>query len=89
VDAIASRQIKDLLRDYVRSGGTVFLTSHVLEVVERVCDRIGVIHKGRLVAQGPLDELRSGASGRTLEAIFLDLVGASGGETARLSWLSG
>ena len=45
VDAIASRQIKDLLLEYVKRGGTVFLTSHILEVVERLCDHIGVIHK--------------------------------------------
>jgi ABC-2 type transport system ATP-binding protein len=89
IDAIASRQIKDLLLDYVRHGGTVFLTSHVLEVVERLCDHIGVIHKGRLAAQAPLAELRAGAPGGTLEALFLDLVGASGSTVARLDWLGG
>ncbi len=90
VDAIASRQIKDLLLEYVRRGGTVFLTSHILEVVERLCDHIGVIHKGRLVAQGRADILRSAVSGgETLEAMFLRLVGAGEGTSARLDWLAG
>ena len=89
IDAIASRQIKDLLLDYVRHGGTVFLTSHVLEVVERLCDTIGVIHKGRLAAQASLAELRAGAPEGTLESMFLDLVGASGSSTRRLDWLAG
>jgi ABC-2 type transport system ATP-binding protein len=90
VDAIASRQIKDLLLEYVRRGGTVFLTSHILEVVERLCDHIGVIHKGRLVAQGPAETLRStGAGGETLEAMFLRLVGATEGTAAHLDWLAG
>ena len=90
VDAIASRQIKNLLLEYVKRGGTVFLTSHILEVVERLCDHIGVIHKGRLVAQGPADTLRSAVTGgETLEAMFLRLVGAGEGAPARLDWLAG
>jgi ABC-2 type transport system ATP-binding protein len=88
IDAIASRQIKDLLLEFVRRGGTVFLTSHILEVVERLCDHIGVIHKGRLVAQGPIDSLRSGtAAGETLESMFLRVVGASDANPQRLDWL--
>jgi ABC-2 type transport system ATP-binding protein len=68
----------------------VFLTSHILEVVERLCDHIGVIHKGRLVAQEPLAEMRARvAPGETLESIFLGLVGAGGGTSARLDWLGG
>jgi ABC-2 type transport system ATP-binding protein len=90
IDAIASRQIKDLLLHYVRNGGTVFLTSHVLDVVERLCDHIGVIHKGRLVAQGSLASMRAGvAPGETLESIFLGLVGASGSHGTQLDWLGG
>jgi ABC-2 type transport system ATP-binding protein len=90
IDAIASRQIKDLLLHFVGRGGTVFLTSHILEVVERLCDHIGVIHKGRLVAQGPIGELAaSAAGGETLEAMFLRLVGATEGAGAQLEWLSG
>jgi ABC-2 type transport system ATP-binding protein len=85
IDAIASRQIKDLLNSFVKRGGTIFLTSHILEIVERLCDHIGVIAKGRLVAQGPIRELGHGA-GRTLEEIFLELVG--GGEMKpTLDWI--
>ena len=87
IDAVASRQIRDLLRDYVRGGGTVFLTSHVLAIVERLCDHLAVIHRGRLVAQGPAESLRAGAEGRTLEEIFLELVGAAGEARTRLTWL--
>jgi len=62
IDAISSRQIKAILNQLVRSGVTVFLTSHILEIVERLCTHIAVIHRGRLVAQGTLDRLReSGA----------------------------
>ncbi len=62
IDAVASRQIKDLLHSFVTRGGTIFLTSHILEIVERLSTHIGVIAKGRLVAQGPIAELRNGAS---------------------------
>jgi ABC-2 type transport system ATP-binding protein len=90
IDAVASRQIKDLLLAFVGRGGTVFLTSHILEIVERLSDHIGVIHRGRLVAQGPIADLRAGAgSGKTLEEIFLDLVGAEAGGHTRLEWLAG
>ncbi len=87
IDAITSRQIKELLLSYVRHGHTVFLTSHILEVVERLCDHIGVIARGRLIAQGPIEELRRGAGGQgTLEEIFVSLVG--GGDVhATLEWL--
>ena len=89
IDAVASRQIKDLLLDYAKRGGTIFLTSHVLEVVERLCDHIGVIHKGRMVAQGTIEDLRAGISGQTLEEAFLKIVGATEGPGSKLDWLSG
>jgi ABC-2 type transport system ATP-binding protein len=89
IDAIASRQIKELLSRFVRGGGTIFLTSHILEIVERLCDYIGVIHKGKLVAQGPLAELRAGIGvGKTLEEIFLELVGAESAHSPALDWLA-
>jgi ABC-2 type transport system ATP-binding protein len=89
IDAVASHQIKDLLASFVKGGGTVFLTSHILEIVERLCDHIGVIHKGRIVAQGPLQEIRArGAAGRSLEELFLDLVGADRAATKSLDWLA-
>jgi ABC-2 type transport system ATP-binding protein len=89
IDAIASRQIKSLLSRFVHGGGTVFLTSHVLEIVERLCDYLGVIHRGRMVAQGPVAELRAGVgTEKTLEEMFLTLVGATGEEGPALEWLS-
>jgi ABC-2 type transport system ATP-binding protein len=88
IDAIASRQIKDLLTQFVQGGGTVFLTSHILEIVERLCDYIGIIHKGRLVAQGSLADLRSQAiAGQSLEEMFLSLVGAGAPTAPALGWL--
>ena len=88
IDAIASRQIKDLLSQFVKGGGTIFLTSHILEIVERLCDHIGIINKGRLVAQGTLAELRSGAAtGLSLEEMFLSIVGATHASGPSLDWL--
>lgn len=89
IDAIASRQIKVLLTHFVKSGGTIFLTSHILEIVERLCDHIGVIHKGKLVAQGSLEEMRAGGgAGKNLEEIFLELVGAEKERGATFDWLA-
>src|SRR6267142_3793101 len=65
VDAVGARLMKDILADQVRRGATIFLTSHVLEVVERLCDRVAIIHEGRIVTEGTLDELRAGSE--TLE----------------------
>ena len=88
IDAVASRQIKDLLLSFVSRGGTIFLTSHILEIVERMSTHIGVIAKGRLVAQGPIDELRAGAGGRrTLEELFIDLVGGDARASSALDWI--
>jgi ABC-2 type transport system ATP-binding protein len=77
VDAAAARQVKDVLRKRVLAGGTVIMTTHILEVAERMADRIGVIAGGQLIAEGTLEELRSLAGRRTtsLEDTFLTLVG--------------
>ncbi|HSR53238.1 MAG TPA: ABC transporter ATP-binding protein [Acidobacteriota bacterium] len=88
IDAVASRQIKSLLARFVHGGRTIFLTSHILEVVESLCDHIGVIHQGRLVAQGPLKHLQEGRQGKSLEQIFLDLVGAHEVDMQDLEWLN-
>jgi ABC-2 type transport system ATP-binding protein len=85
IDAVASRQIKEVLHSFVTRGGTVLLTSHVLEIVERVADHVGIIDHGRLVAQGRLDEV---AAGRTLEDAFIALVGAGAAERPALEWLA-
>lgn len=78
LDAAMARQVKDLLQDRVRAGATVILTTHILDVAERMADRIGIIQHGKLLAEGTLDDLRarSGHDGATLEDVFLDLVGA-------------
>jgi ABC-2 type transport system ATP-binding protein len=88
IDAVASRQIKDLLQSFVARGGTIFLTSHILEIVERLCTHIGVIAVGKLVAQGSIDELRAGGgSGKTLEELFIDLVGGEQRPQASFDWI--
>ena len=76
LDAGSARQVKTVLRERVAAGGTVVMTTHILEVAERMADRIGVIANGRLIAEGTLDELRrrSGAESATLEDTFLKLV---------------
>ncbi len=75
LDAAMARQVKDLLQERVKGGATVILTTHILEVAERMADRIGIIQAGKLAAEGTLDELRarSGESGATLEDLFLEL----------------
>jgi ABC-2 type transport system ATP-binding protein len=94
VDAIAATTLKRLLQRFIAHGGTIFLTSHVLEVVERLCTHIGIIRQGRLVAAGSLEELRNGVrvAGQedaplTLEEIFLQVVGGSKQDAEVLSWL--
>ncbi len=88
VDAVGARLMKDILLEQVHHGATVFLTSHVLEVVERLCDRIAIINRGKVIVQGTISELREqGAGGASsLEDIFVNLVG---GErySEKLDWL--
>ena len=76
LDAGSARQVKDVLLARVRAGGTVLMTTHILEVAERMAERIGVIATGRLIAEGTLDELRikAGRREKNLEDIFLTLV---------------
>lgn len=73
LDASAARLVKDLLNDFVARGGTVVLTTHILDVAERMASRIGIIRAGKLAAEGTLEELRSqaGQHGGTLEDVFL------------------
>jgi ABC-2 type transport system ATP-binding protein len=102
VDAIAAGTLKAMLQRMIARGATIFLTSHVLEIVERLCSHVAIIHQGQLVAQGSLEELRAGvqaqvASGMvsdlpssaklTLEEIFLHTVGGSRTTEQELSWL--
>jgi ABC-2 type transport system ATP-binding protein len=76
LDAGSARQVKTVLREHVAAGGTVVMTTHILEVAERMADRIGVIARGRLIAQGTLEELRrqAGNGSSSLEDTFLALV---------------
>jgi ABC-2 type transport system ATP-binding protein len=103
VDAIAAGTLKTMLQRMIARGATIFLTSHVLEIVERLCTHVGIIHRGRLVAQGSVEELRAGVEARaadlplaagtrageklTLEQIFLLTVGGSHSDGQELSWL--
>lgn len=84
VDVVTSRIIRDLLKGYVARGSTVFLTSHVLEIVEKLCSHVGIIVKGNLVEQASLEDLRQGAS---LEDRFLEKAGAGAAATPKLTWL--
>ncbi len=78
LDPKSARLIKDILRQMADRGAAVFLSTHILEIAERMCDRIGIINKGKLVAVGTMDELRAGGSGETsLEDIFLSLTGGT------------
>ena len=95
VDAIAAGTLKAMLQRMISRGATIFLTSHVLEIVERLCSHVAIIHEGSLVAQGSLEELRAGIatnasdSPATLEQIFLRIVGGTTAASAsELSWLA-
>jgi ABC-2 type transport system ATP-binding protein len=85
VDAVGARLMKDILLDQVRHGATIFLTSHVLEVVERLCDRVAIIRDGKIVLNGSMEELRGDAA--TLEDAFVRAVGA-GRHFETLDWLA-
>jgi ABC-2 type transport system ATP-binding protein len=85
LDAGSARQVKNVLRERTRAGGTIVMTTHILEVAERMADRIGIIAQGKLIAEGTLEELRrqagmqahaSGRDGGSLEDTFLALVAA-------------
>jgi ABC-2 type transport system ATP-binding protein len=84
IDAVTSRVIRDLLAGYVARGSTVFLTSHVLEIVEKLCTHVGIIVKGALVEQASLEAIRQGSS---LEDRFLEKAGADTEATGKLTWL--
>jgi ABC-2 type transport system ATP-binding protein len=94
VDAVAATFLKNMLHRFIERGGTVFLTSHVLEVVERLCTHIGIIDKGRIVANDSIANLRAGVTVQgvhdspvTLEQIFLSIVGGGKDKSGELQWL--
>lgn len=86
VDAVASRVLRDTLKRCVERGATIFLTSHVLEIVERLCTDVGIIAGGKLVHQGTMEELRRDGS---LEDKFIKVVGTDQAAAQKLSWLEG
>lgn len=104
VDAVAANTLKTMLQSMIARGATIFLTSHVLEIVERLCSHIAIIDRGKIVANGSLDELRAGVQATlipgsetadgdrlTLEQIFLHVVGTQTGAThpeQELTWLA-
>ncbi|MEW2460065.1 ATP-binding cassette domain-containing protein [Microbacterium sp. NPDC047426] len=83
VDPVSSAVILDILRAYVAHGGTVILSSHGMDLVERVCSRVAIIVNGEVLAEGTIDEVRAG---QTLESRFVELAGSSG-EVEGLEWL--
>jgi ABC-2 type transport system ATP-binding protein len=100
VDVIAAGTLKAMLQGMIARGVTIFLTSHVLEIVERLCSHLAIIHRGALVAQGPIEELRAGVASRypgapvvepggklSLEQIFFEIVGGRRQASQELSWL--
>ncbi len=96
IDAVASKLIKSILNQLLETGVTIFLTSHILEIVEKLCTDIAIINHGRLVVSGSLDELRQGIAfpdgrpgeARTLEELFIAVVGTRAASSQRLSWLA-
>jgi ABC-2 type transport system ATP-binding protein len=84
VDAISSRAMRGLLGNFTARGSTVFVTSHVLEIVQRICTHVGIIAQGKLVEQTSLAELQQD---RTLEQRFLELVGTPDAPAQQLHWL--
>ncbi len=84
VDPVSTRAIRTVLERFTDGGHTVIFSSHVMEVVERICDRVAIMSHGRIIAEGAIDELRAG---RRLEDVFVELVGAREADADALSWL--
>ncbi len=85
VDPVSARTMRAMLDRFRSGGGTVVFSSHVMDLVERLCDHVAVIHQGRVVASGPTERLRNG---RRLEEAFIDVVGASEVDHDALAWLA-
>lgn len=85
VDPISAMTVRDILRRFVDGGGSVVFSSHVMALVEQICDHVGIIVNGRVMAEGPLSEVQGGVS---LEARFIALAGAPIGDPESLAWLT-
>ncbi|HET6759480.1 MAG TPA: ABC transporter ATP-binding protein, partial [Propionibacteriaceae bacterium] len=81
---VSGEVIRSILRNYARTDGTVVMSSHVMELVESLCDELGVVAQGRVLAAGTLEEVRAGYS---LQQRFLDLVGFTAAGEESLAWL--
>ena len=85
VDPVSSANLKDILAEYVSTGGTVIISSHVMELVEKMCSHVAIINEGHVAAAGSLEEV---AQGKNLEDRFMELVGGRHA-AARIDWLNG
>ena len=85
VDPVSSANLKDILAEYVSTGGTVIISSHVMELVEKMCSHVAIINEGHVAAAGTLEEV---AQGKNLEDRFMELVGGRHA-AARIDWLNG
>lgn len=85
VDPVSSANLKDILAEYVSTGGTVIISSHVMELVEKMCSHVAIINEGHVAASGTLEEV---AQGKNLEDRFMELVGGRHA-AARIDWLNG
>jgi ABC-2 type transport system ATP-binding protein len=84
VDPVSGEAIRSILRNYARGGGTVVMSSHVMELVESLCDELAVVASGRVLVAGTINQVRDGSS---LQQRFLDLVGFTGAGEESLAWL--
>ncbi len=84
VDPVATRTIRDVLERFTAGGGTVIFSSHVMEVVERICDRVAIMDRGRIIAEGATEAIRAG---RRLEDVFVELVASAPHSGGELGWL--
>lgn len=84
IDAIASRSIRDILKRLTKRGSTIFITSHILDIVEKLCSHVAIIHKGQLVTQKTMSEFSNGTS---LEKVFIEAVGQPEHSEGALSWI--
>jgi ABC-2 type transport system ATP-binding protein len=84
IDPVSARAIRSVLERYTAGGGTIVFSSHVMELVERLCDRVAIMSRGQIVATGTLDEVRGD---RSLEDAFVHVVGAADVDTGDLGWL--
>jgi ABC-2 type transport system ATP-binding protein len=88
VDAVASLTLRSLLQELTARGLTIFLTSHVLEIVERLCTHLAILNRGKIVVQGTLSDLQTASGTGSLEALFIRSVGAPPERASGLDWLS-